>query len=184
MGEITKKVSNIVNEITDPGPDDLLYLSQKVGDSYESAKAKVKNFKKVLKCSVTKTANQEVDRATHTVIVWDEAVYDNASVWAASPNPTRITAPKDGTYVVRSQAAFCGNPTGRTGISIWVNGDLESVVYHGKGNDSEDSISITKEIELSANDYVEIKVYQTTGNRSSLLGCCTRTWAIVRRVGD
>ena len=81
-------------------------------------------------------------------------------------NPSRITIPsgKGGYYEIKASANWQSNATGGRQIQIRKNGSssLLNIEYFGSAA-NEISQSISTLANLSATDYIEVRMYQTSG---------------------
>jgi hypothetical protein len=102
---------------------------------------------------------------TATALTFDDERFDTADVHG-SVNPTRLTAPRDGVYVVSANVSWDGaSAAGAREIAIVRNGTaiiLRDVVQPAAGgNTSEQAVSTVTS--LSSGDYVEVKLRQNSG---------------------
>lgn len=82
-------------------------------------------------CKVTLAADFNIPDATDTAVVWDTEAFDTASMHSAGTNPSRITIPEDGTYLVGFHASMETDGAGAGGrnyslIKKW--GEVDQVV--------------------------------------------------------
>ncbi|NOR84481.1 hypothetical protein GQ473_00035, partial [archaeon] len=110
------------------------------------------------RASVT-TTTTSLPALTNTIILWDTEEYDNGDNFDTSTN--RFTAPVDGRYVFSAQVMIDTPVTSDTRyeISILVNGagGVTNIDYSSIAGF--ETMAVSTEIELTANDYVEIKVH-------------------------
>ena len=105
------------------------------------------------------------DTADHAVNYSDAEVWDDAAFHSTSVNPTRVTIPVDGTYDLDAWVNFEANATGRRESWFEVNG----VTQHARtrlpssGSVAGTNFCISKKVELSAGDYIEHYIRQTSG---------------------
>jgi hypothetical protein len=131
------------------------------------------------------TANQSINDATPTFIAFNTETYDTDSYHDNATNPTRLTIPDDGWYVVAGSAVFASNATGYRRLQIFLNG----IGFVGRPAALQNavsgiatSISVTSAaVFLSAGDYLEFEVTQTSGGALNVL-TNTGTWFSVRRI--
>lgn len=108
-------------------------------------------------------SNQSISDTTETALSFDDERWDTDGYWASSPNPTRLTAPFDGRFLICGGVSWAANATGTRRIRLRANGtdyiagqnvepDPGEVTYQG----------ITTIYDLAAGEYVEVMVYQTS----------------------
>lgn len=114
---------------------------------------------------VYNTTNQSITTATNTLLTFDSEEYDTSTIHDVSTNPGRLTVPAGVTKVrLSSYVYFDTNTTGFRQVTISKNGSV--IVYDRRDATSNgaDFISTSSHIiTVSATDYFEINVYQTSG---------------------
>lgn len=120
-------------------------------------------------CEVCLTSN--VTGYSGGQISWQDTNWDNtpSGMWAASPQPTRVTVPQDGIYLLTFRYTFLPSPTTPVYITstLSVNGstiDADTQAYQFLSG-LRPSATFTTQVPLSANDYIQVSV---TPNYSSL----------------
>jgi hypothetical protein len=120
-------------------------------------------------CEVCLTSN--VTGYTGGQISWQDTNWDNtpSGMWAASPQPTLVTVPQDGIYLLTFRYTFLASPTTNLYVTsvIRVNGnpvDQDSKAYQFLSGYRLNA-TLTTQVPLSANDYIQVSV---TPNYSSL----------------
>jgi hypothetical protein len=111
-----------------------------------------------------------ISNATWTTITWDTEDYDTDGFWASSPNATRVTIPsgKGGKYLFNFSACFASNASGvrlcklqKNGTDIlfgnWIGASGDFLTINGSGV-----------LNLSASDYIEMQVYQSSGGNLNI----------------
>jgi hypothetical protein len=115
---------------------------------------------------VGRAAVQSVPNTTETAITFTTEVgTDPWTLWAASPNPTRITAPIDGWYTFTGWVSFAANTTGIRGVKIRSQGTTAQAfqrVSAASAGTTELTVT-TGPVSLVAGNYVELTVEQTSG---------------------
>lgn len=118
-------------------------------------------------CRVYNSANLSIATATQTVLTFNSERYDVGGCHSTSSNTSRLTVPSGagGVYAIGGVASFAANATGIRNVSILLNGatvidghDATSVSASGPH-----TISVSTQYKLAAGDYVELRVYQTSG---------------------
>lgn len=114
---------------------------------------------------VRRTTNPSINNATVTSVPWQSAIYDTGDTNWSAGSPTRLTAQRDGVYLITLNFEWTANVNGRRYTEIRLNG---STIIATCENDIEPSagrsrINMCTVWEMSASDYVEARVYQNTG---------------------
>jgi hypothetical protein len=110
-------------------------------------------------------AAQSINNATETAATFNAEVgTDPWGMWA-SGTATRITVPLDGWYTFTGYGSFAANATGVRGVKIRQGGSatlaMNRVPVAGAG--TTDLTVVTGPVSLSAGNYVELTVEQTSG---------------------
>lgn len=117
-------------------------------------------------CILRKTTAQSIPDSTSTEIEFGSGteIYDPLDMHDTSTNNTRITTPSDGMYHITVGGRFA-NSTGGSSRILYLNVNGGNVNSVASTIDSSGRWANTDSIthELSANDYVEMSVYQNTG---------------------
>ena len=107
------------------------------------------------------SANQSITHDTWTSITFDTEVFDTAD-FHDSANPSRLTMPADGKYLIFANVRFAANATGTRGIRIFVNGTTNRfevqvpAVNIAAGN----NLGGCTYLDLLLSDYIEVQAYQ------------------------
>lgn len=117
---------------------------------------------------VATSANINVDPPV--ALTWQSAIFDIDSMWAASPNPTRLTAVTKGIYQVTAHGDWTVSGGGTVVLALYVNG-----VQLSNDGSRRASVSIpaqgqteTWSAALNATDYVELFVQRQAGATTSI----------------
>jgi hypothetical protein len=96
---------------------------------------------------------------------FDSETFDTNTMHDNSTNNSRITCKVTGKYIVIGTAAFTPNATGARGLQIRKNGSdvLGTEERNNSGSTLWTFVRITEIVSLSANDYVELTAYQSSG---------------------
>lgn len=115
-------------------------------------------------CQVNLTSNEAISNAGTTAIGWDAEVRDDGGYWAAG-NPTRLTVPSTGWYVITCNVVWASVSGDHWVLIQWrVNGTttfLGHVQIDSSGVAWDYSCSVL--VKLNATDYVEAMAQQTSG---------------------
>lgn len=129
-------------------------------------------------CSVYRTSGQTFSASTWTAISWQSELFDTASMWASSPNPTRIVAPSTGYMLLGLSASISGSGFTYLRSQIWLNG--ASVItnpwtdYNNSGG-SWRLLNTIAAIPVTSGDYIEAYVYSDAGSTLAIEGGNTAT---------
>ena len=154
--------------------DDMSSDSATKGASQQSIKAYVDNHTTTASgASVYNSTGQTISNTTSTVLTFDSEQFDTSSYHNTSTNTSRLTVATAGKYVTIASIIFDINATGRRQFIFRKNGvdlfgstqEVEPVTTGGysvcKGN---------LLVDLSANDYIECAVYQSSGGNLAVIG--------------
>jgi len=109
-------------------------------------------------------ATQSIANATLTTLLFDQERYDTDTIHDTSSNTGRLTATTGGKYVIMGNVAWASNATGNRIIRIYKGGSdilVENINLGGTAGVL--YMTVSTQINLSATDYVELKVEQNSG---------------------
>lgn len=118
-----------------------------------------------IEARVKKTTQQSVASGAWTAISWDGTDFDTSSFWS-SGNPTRLTIPENGTYIIIANLEPAYSATGVRGSRLRLNGttSLSGDGRPASGGNLSASLPAVVIRKFNQNDYVEVEVYQDTGS--------------------
>jgi hypothetical protein len=120
-----------------------------------------------------KTSSQSIANGTFTAVTFDTETYDTDGFHSTVSNTSRITIPagKGGYYKVFGVANFAANGSGARIFSIYKNGttDLFKLILFGNGS-AQTGATFSDVVNLVATDYIEMRVYQSSGGALDLQG--------------
>lgn len=128
---------------------------------------------------VTNLANN-----TATVIPLATQLWDNANVWDAG-QPSRLTAPIDGRYLILANVGFDANAVGRRICQIRANG--VTMVTEQATNTAATGTAVihaASEYDLNAGQYVEMLGLQTSGGALNSAAIQHQTWMSMRYINQ
>lgn len=150
----------------------------------------VNNYRVPPACQVRRTTNL-TGYSSDTAITWESAAFDtedpNNPMWAASPNPTRITIKTPGLYMV----TFTGKVDATTTLTlananISLNGNLTAAQFCSVLSGVTSRFAMGHILNLAANDYITCAVGFVGGSSYLITGSataqdsgqtrCTVTW--------
>ena len=120
----------------------------------------------------TRTTNLSVSDAAATIVDWDAESFDTHDLHDNATNPSRITVPIAGKYIVIGNAQWDPNATGLRQAEIRLNNTSTIGVARGMAITvaAEESFVTAFVIAvLAAGDFVTMRAYQTSGGALNLL---------------
>lgn len=116
-------------------------------------------------CGAYHSTVQNLSDSTATAIQCDTENFDVGGCHEGVTNPARFTAPSDGLYLLIGNVGFAANATGLRRVYVRKNGtttvsggnQVPGVATHPL------SLTVHVLIPLSANDYLEVMAYQSSG---------------------
>ena len=134
---------------------------------------------------VYQTATTTTTTSATSTILFDTEQYDTDTMHSTSSNTGRITATTTGLYHVTGQICMASNATGTRTILIIKNGTttlasdrLHSVVATNAYLDT------ACDVQLTAGDYVELAMIQTSGGNLATVAGLGNTWFCARWVAN
>jgi hypothetical protein len=117
-------------------------------------------------CSVYNSAAVSVANSSPTILNANSELFDNDALHSTVTNPSRVTAQTAGRYLLTSSAQFAANATGIRQIEFLLNGasilaSVSRALPPGVGSDAFVKTFIA--VVLAAGDYVEARVFQSSG---------------------
>jgi hypothetical protein len=118
-------------------------------------------------CSVYASSNQSINNATFTYLNFNSEEFDTDSFHDNSTNNSRITIPsgKSGKYLVVGNVHFAPNATGGRSFYLYKNGSADifsiDIPTSSATYDTSQNFSLIRD--LTAGDYLQLRVYQTSG---------------------
>lgn len=116
-----------------------------------------------------RSTSQSIATATATSVSFSTTRYDQANFWSAG-NPTRLTVPETGTYMIFGHVIYDVNSTGYRLTRLRLNGTTYLA------GDSKPAVSgdvtvasVATMYRLTASDYVELVVFHSVGASLNLL---------------
>jgi hypothetical protein len=139
-------------------------------------------------CSVYASANQSINNATNTILNFNSEEFDTDGFHDTSSNTSRITIPsgKGGKYLVIGNVAWDSNGTGTRNIDFLLNGIID--IYPGS-LEANNAAGFTTQIvfslirNYSAGDYIQLRVYQSSGGALNVLNGTNYTRFQVQYLG-
>ena len=123
-------------------------------------------------CVIKSASDLTVSNNTTTIVDWTTEVIDTDGFHDNSTNPSRITIPtgKGGKYLITFFGPWAANATGARAIALLKNGgaNTPSTNWEGFGSSANaTTMTWTCIAEYVAGDYIQARVYQTSGGNLS-----------------
>ena len=148
--------------------DDLFYTVQDTGTTPAERAITGAELKEEIRSNpiaiLGRTAVQSIPDSSNTAIVWDSELSDLNTMHSLGTNPSRITVPIDGIYLITAGIFFAGDATGIRSIKIYQGGNVKKVMDKPVPSTGGDYLEVTSILTASANDYFEIYVWQAAGH--------------------
>lgn len=146
------------------------HFRPKIGHLFKHFRAKADpryvNVDEAVGARLLRTTQQSIpDDDNFHAVSFDSEAFDTGGMHD-SANPTRLTAPRDGAYLVTGTADFFVNPNGARVFEIRENGATVLVSDTVYPDDTDAVISTVAP--LLAGDYVELRVKQDSGGSLNL----------------
>lgn len=121
-------------------------------------------------CRVFRTTNQSIANATNTMLSFDSEIFDVGGYHDNAVNPTRLTAPVTGYYLVGGHCEWDNGGTGNREVNIFQSGTTRVAKNRValNGVTTYDLVEATL-IFMTAGDYVEMEVRQTNTGALNVL---------------
>jgi hypothetical protein len=121
---------------------------------------------------VTRTTNQSIAHETYTTVSFDTVENDDWNCWDLTPNPTRLTAPITGRFLIHGAVVFAASNSGHRELRFKKNGtEIYSITFQPVSNTVESHITVTTPtVALAKTDYIEMEVWQSSSGALDILG--------------
>lgn len=126
---------------------------------------------------LTKSSGQPIVANTDIIATWDQEDYDTDGYHDTVTDNTRITIPKDGTYLVGFTVRFSSASSGQRQAYVRIDGTTpsEPAQYQRSGSTGPVVVSATAPLTLAAGQYLE--VVTQTSQTSTLDATFATFWA-------
>ena len=122
---------------------------------------------RTLSPTASRSTNQTIATSTQTKVIFDTVDSDAWNCWDVSPNPTRLTVPITGRYIVTANVAFQAASAGHRAINLYKNNttELARSDFLPVSNSIDTHTTVTcNSISLNKGDYIELRVWQSSGS--------------------
>lgn len=129
-------------------------------------------------CRLKKSANQAIGGTTTTLITWDQEVRDDLDWHSNTVNNSRITVDEAGLYLIVCHVRVTVNisTSYNNYVAVYVNG-----VYAFEGPwQGTQAAQVIGTLNLSANDYLTIVIYNAGGARTLNSGALLTEFTVIR----
>lgn len=153
-----------------PKPDDQTWLLNSGADLL--AIGMVAGVDRTLAPTASRSTAQTITTSAQTKIIFDAVDSDGWNCWDVSPNPTRLTAPLTGRYIITGNVAFEAASSGHRAINILKNNTVELARsdFNPVSNSIDTHSTVTcHAVSLTKGDYVELRVWQNSGSDLDIL---------------
>lgn len=118
-------------------------------------------------CRATRTSALSISDNTLTVVTLPTEAWDTHTMHSINVDTSRIVVPYTGLYRVTASVTWASNSTNQRQANLLVNGASASA-GEVKAASTISSATVTAELSLTANDYVELQVFQNSGGALNL----------------
>lgn len=146
----TLKVADLTAPINDNDAARKKYVDDMVGGYTEGAR-------------VYHNVSQSIPDDTLTALTFNSERYDTDTIHSTVTNPSRLTCKTAGKYLINFHGYWANNAVGIRIGRFMLNGVTIANFYGDAANDPAGYTFLPTIYDLAVNDYVEIKVYQTSG---------------------
>lgn len=153
-----------------PKPDDQVWLLNSGADLLGIGM--IAGADRTLAPTASRSTSQTITTSTQTKIEFDNVDSDGWNCWDLSPNPTRLTVPVTGRYIITGNVAFEAASAGHRAISILKNNTLELARsdFNPVSNSIDTHSTVTcHAVTLTKGDYVEFRAWQNSGSDLDIL---------------
>ena len=111
------------------------------------------------------SANQSIPNVTYTTLNFDTNTFTPVPPTMHDPatSNSKFVAPVAGKYLVKASISFETNPTGDRRVILRLNGASGTTAVFQSSPAAEPTIQISDILSLAANDYIEARVFQSSG---------------------
>lgn len=119
---------------------------------------------------VFRSTVQGIPTGVVTPISFDSVRYNNGTVWAIG-NPTRLTAPVTGRYLIGGSLQYAAVSAGFANVSVRVNGTTPIVASADirPSTSTQETLSVNTIYLLNATDYVELAAFHNASGSVNIL---------------
>jgi len=130
----------------------------------------------------SRTTDVTISNNTWTAIAWTVEAFDTDGFHSNGTNPSRFTVQDTGLHLVGANTRWAGGAadTGRRAIRLAVNGTsaADQISVGNNGTSTTMAVGITTLLSLTAGDYVEAEVLQSSGSNQDIAGSGSIFWMV------
>lgn len=120
--------------------------------------------KRFIGARVSSSSDQTLGNNSHTELVWDTEIFDISDFWDVA-NPTRLTAPVDGYYLIGGNCPLDSDSDGDRELHIDLNGNTQLASQKIRATAGGTARLVVQTLYfLSAGHYVELVCWHNSGN--------------------
>lgn len=141
-----------------------LISARSINENFASLKSAIEGLPECSEYSVQlrSSAPQTIPHPSVTILSWDQETFDGQDMHD-NVNPSRVTVPIAGRYLVIGRVSYDANPNGNRSIRIHRNGAAFSITDQGPALSTTTTQEITEVMDLAAGDYLELSGSQDSG---------------------
>lgn len=122
------------------------------------------------RCKVWNSTGISLTTATMTLLTWDSESWDTDSMHSTTTNTSRLVATTAGLYTVTVAVDLPGTTAGTRALNVRKNaaggsgaGTQVSYIFTAPANNTGSGQTQTFDVQMAANDYLEVFAYQSSG---------------------
>lgn len=144
--------------------DGKIYFKNDAGTEYDLGTSSTPTF---VGARAHHNTTQSINDSAWTALNLNSERYDTDAFHDTATNNSRLTVPsaKDGKYLITANVEFAANGTGVRFVQIFLNGITTIALYGPQPGHAtlNNRMSVSTVYDLVATDYVEIRVWQSSG---------------------
>ena len=138
-------------------------------DANKTKKIRFDGLNKVPTCRVYNSANISIPNNENTLLTFNSERWDTDAMHSTTTNASRLTCKTAGVYTITGHVRWPANTTGNRTLEIVRNGSSIIARVNQDGMTTSLSMAISTQYALVVNDYVELRVTQTSGAALDIL---------------
>lgn len=130
-----------------------------------------------------RSSTQSIPDNTITAVSFTNEVHDTGDDNWSIGSPTRLTAQRDGVYIIVGNIRWATNVTGRRFVQIILNGTtVIGRVEFQSGPTGRADMCVSAIYDLSSSDYVELEAFQNSGGALDIIVATMDPWFSIARL--
>lgn len=139
-------------------------LTKPVTDSLDSRLDVLEDY---ASCKAIRSSTVSIASGSEVVVSWNSEEYDYGDFHDNATNPSRLTIPENGIYLISGYAAFAATVT-TSAIRFRVDGSGGQFFYVPGSVTTFGEVGASTILKLNASQYVEMLVFQSSGGAKNL----------------